>query len=209
MPSGRVFFGRCVFILNGDIHEVKPFFNDIKLKIGFAYMKDGLVYIYYGKLNKLNKDELKPGIYQEKGVYKFIKPSKKERSVYSTDNVTELNVDWMFDRVDENRDIEIINNNSDVYIPIIRENDDPLKIAIKKAIIEKRINLKNYKGKFLDNYALNNRKSGLNGPTKMSITNFKTWCEVLGLEWKLELSDNGTDKMNPMKNSILIDSNKV
>jgi len=212
MPKVKVFLGRCIFTKDDDIHEVKPFLKNIKLKKGFAYIKGVLVYIFHGKINKL-KSELEPGIYIENGTYKFVEPSRKERNFYSIDNITELNIDWLFDKVKENKEdftspeaIEIINNNREIPKLTIKPTDDFLKVAVKKIIIDKRINLKNYKNKFLDNYALNNRKSGLNNTTKMSVSNFKVWCEVLGIDWRLELFDNGTDKMNPLRESIIIDS---
>jgi len=212
MPKVKVFLGRCIFTKDDEIHEVKPFFNNDKLTVGFAYIKGDLVYIFHGKINKL-KSDLEPGIYIENGTYKFVEPSKKERKIYSIDNITELNIDWLFDKVKENKDnfanpddVEIINNNTETYTPTIKPTDDFLKVAVKKIITEKKINLKNYKSKFLDNYALNNRKSGLNNNTKMSVSNFKIWCEVLGIDWRLEIFDSGVDKMNPLKESIIIDS---
>ena len=57
-------------------------------------------------------------------------------------------------------------------------------------------------------YALNNMKSGLSKSTKMTVPNFIKWCEILGLDWELTISDNGEDNINPLSETIVV-SNKT
>ena len=73
---------------------------------------------------------------------------------------------------------------------------------IKKAIIDKRINLKNYKDKPKNKWTLNNLRMALIGNTSMSINYFRLWCEILGLDLELILKDNGTDNINPLPQPI-------
>ena len=110
--------------------------------------------------------------------------------------------------IEKDPDIEIINNNSEIFTPTIRPEDDFLKYIVKKAILDKKINLKNYRERFSNDYALNNMKSGLSKSTKMTVPNFIKWCEILGLDWEMTIKDNGDDTINPLSENIYI-SNKT
>jgi hypothetical protein len=207
--------GRLVLTVMDDFHEVELFSEGKKLKKGYGYIKDEYVYIYRGKKEKFKKSEIVCGIYMDKhGEYEFVEPSsKQEREAYSTENVIELDIGKIFEEIAEKKDdfidpedIEIINNNSEIYIPSIKEKDDFLKYAVKKAILDKKVNLKNYRNKFSNQYALNNMKSGLNKETKMTVTNYAMWCEILGLKWKLVIEDDGTDRLSPLPETIELTS---
>jgi len=208
-----VFIGsRLVMSVQDEFHEVELFNELKKLQKGFGYIKNSLVYIYRGKLKSIKLD-LKPGIYSKDNTYVFIEPSSIDSSLYSISNLIELNLDKIFSDVDANEDnfvlpddIEVINNNSEAYVPTIKDNDDFLKYIVKKIIIDKKINLKNYKGKFTNQYALNNMQSGLKKDTKMTVTNFKIWCEILDVDWEIIISDNGNDKLNPLTDDLIISS---
>lgn len=211
----KIYSGRLAFVVDDDYHEVELFVKGKKLKKGYGYIKGNYVYIYRGKKDKYKKTEMKPGIYQDKhGEYIFIEPDgKQEEAMYSTDNLIELNINKIFEDVRENKEhfidseyIEVINNNSQIYTPTIHEDDDFLKYAVKEAIIRKKINLKNYKNKFPNQYALNNMKSGLNKSTKMTVPNFNIWCEILGLKWRMVIEDDGSDKLSPLDEPIEIKS---
>jgi hypothetical protein len=211
----KIFTGRMVVTLEDDFHEVERFDPEKKLKKGYAYIDGDYVYVYRGKKEKFKRTEIVPGIYKNKrGLYEFVHPeTKKEKEEYSIDNVVELDTNKIFEEVSEKQenfidpeDIEIINNNSEIFVPTFREDDDFLKYIVKKAILDKKVNLKNYKDKFPNQYALNNMKSGLNKETKMTVTNFKSWCEILGLEWEMTVRDNGTDRLSPLPESIDVTS---
>lgn len=207
----RVFLGRMILTIGEEFHEVELFFDDKKLKKGYGYISGNYVFIYRGRLTKYkNKKELDMGIYLDDSKtpeeYMFVQPKTKEEcSKYNIDNVIELNLEKIFydiqshkDEFIDPEDIEIINNNSEIYIPTIKEDDDFLKYIVKKVIMMKKINLKNYKGRFSNPYALNNLKSGLKSNTKMSVPNFKLWEEILGFKWEMKIFDAGEDKTNPL-----------
>lgn len=210
----RVFVGtRPILIVGDDYYEVDIYIPGEKLTKGVGYIQNDTVYIYRGKLK--DKDDIEGGIYNDDGEYVFIEYKKTERSLYHINNVTELNPESIFDSVEKNKDtfiqpedIEIINNNTELYTPTIKEEDDFLKYLVKKIIIDKKINLRNYKNKFATEYSLNNMKSGLNRQTKMTVTNFKLWCEILGVKWEMVVSDSGEDPINPLPNAISINSNE-
>ena len=210
----KIFTEKLILTVNDEYHEVHLFHEGKKLKKGFGYIKGSYVYVYRGKLEKFDKKNLAPGIYLTKnGEYVFVEPDKKEKELYHINNVVELNLDKIFEDIQEHGEdfvdpevAEVINNSGEIYTPEIRENDDFLKYLVKMAILKKKINLKNYRGKFTNPYALNNMKSGLDKDTKMTVTNFKIWCEILGLKWKMILEDDGTDKHSPLPEPIEIES---
>lgn len=76
-----------------------------------------------------------------------------------------------------------MNAATSVFRPIINPEDDPLKKLIKQAIIDLEIDINSLKHKLPHKYALTNMKSALIGKTKMSITNFIVWAELLDLDF--------------------------
>ena len=212
MNEIKIFIGtRPILIVEDEYYEVDIFIKNEKLKKDVGYIIDDMVYIYRGKVK--DKTKLEFGIYNDNGEYKFIEPDNKEKDLYHVRNITELNPDSIFTNIEKDKDmfvqpedIEIINNNAEIYIPTIKEDDDFLKYLVKKIIIDKKINLRNYKNKFATEYSLNNMKSGLNRDTKMTVTNFKTWCEILGVKWDMVITDSGEDPLNPLPQDISISS---
>lgn len=213
MPKCRVFIGtQCVVIIDDEYYLVECYTKHTKLKKNKAYMKDDFVYVYRGKI-KDRSDANKPGIYKLGGEIIFIEPTGKDKDKYDIDNVNELSLSSIFDAISEDitkfvqpSDIEIINNNSETFTPTLRPEDDFLKHIVKQAILLKRINLKNYRDRFSNEYALNNMKSGLSKSTKMTVPNFIKWCEILGLDWEMTIRDNGEDTINPLPEEIYMSS---
>jgi hypothetical protein len=210
----RVFTNKAILIVDEDYHEVVTFHEGKKLKKGVGYVKGDHVYVYHGKLEKFNKNELTGGIYQDRlGDYIFIEHDEAVKDQYHLGNVTEMNLDRVFNDMGNKEgdfidpeDIEIINNNIEVWQPTIKEDDDFLKYIVKKIIIDKQVNLKNYRSKFANQFSLNNMKSGLNKNTKMTVPNFKVWCEILGIKWTMVLENNDTDKITPLPEPIEVTS---
>lgn len=215
MSKCKVFIGtQPVVIIDDEYYTVQTYSKKIKLKKNVAYIKGNYVYIYRGKI-KYESDIGAPGIYKLDNEIIFVKPKDKDKKKYDVDNVNEMSPTSIFDKVSEDvskfvqpEDIEIINNNSETFTPTIRPEDDFLKYIVKKAILDKKINLKNYKDRFTNEYALNNMKSGLSKSTKMTVPNFIKWCEILGLDWTMTISDSGSDKINPLSEDIIV-SNKT
>lgn len=212
----KVFIGtQPVIIIDDDYYTVDTFSEKGDLTKGVAYIIGDYVYPYHGKV-KSKKHITNPGIYKIDGEYVIEEPRKKDIDKYSVDNINELSKDSIFQSIESAKeefidleDIEIINNNSSSYKPIITEDDDFLKYVIKKAIIDKNINLKNYKSRFGNEYSLNNMKSALTKPTKMTVVNFLRWCEILGIKFELTVYDAGLDTMNPLPEDITISSDDL
>lgn len=212
----KVFLGRIIIGIGDAYHEVHLLTKGKKLEIEKAYIVNDFVYIYRGTIS--NPDNVCEGYlytYDNKVIIGEIHTPEMMK-MHSVNNIIELNLDNIFEDIKRNADnfntaemIEAVNNNAELFIPTINPDDDFLKYLIKKVIIDKKINLKNYKDKFASQNDLNNMKSGLTHKTKMSVVYFMKWLEILGLQCKIELSDNGTDKLAPLHEPIYLDTDEV
>lgn len=204
-----------------EIVEVKLFFPDIELIEGLGYINRDFVYIYKGEAKR---SKLLPGLYTKTKETKkgnvekefiFVGDEEDGKFVFGLDKVVVLDINKIFENLNKEpesfmttEDLESVSIDREVFVPIIRESDDFLKCAIKKAIIAKKINVKQkYKNKFSEPYQLTNRVHQLKDKTKMSTLYFMDWVELLDLDWKLILSDNGNDPANPIGEDIVIDGN--
>lgn len=207
---------RLIFKYRGMVHEVETIDGKevADLINARGYILNDLVYIFRGEFKP--GDETTAGVYTVGDELRFVDPiNDNERERYSIKNVKEivLDIDQIIREISENKetfldpeDVEIINANSEVSKFEIREDDDFLKKIIKQAIVSKEINLKNYAKKLPNKHDLGNMISTLNKQTKMSVVNFKRWCEMLGLKWSIVLEDDGSDALAPLKEIIEIDS---
>lgn len=209
----RVIIGEGIIDINKCFYHVKKFTNG-KLKKGYAYMfEDGLVLPYMGKINDyILSADVPPGVYKRGHDTAFIFPrSDKEALKYSEENIREINIDKIFKRITESKDkiptlkdIEASNNNAEITKPLINEDDDFLKKAIKEVILNKEINLKNYADKFKTPHDRTNKMGALVKNTKMSVNYFTDWCEILGVNYKLTLVDSGNDVNSPLTTEITV-----
>jgi hypothetical protein len=102
--------------------------------------------------------------------------------------------------------IRDMNAATSVFVPIINDDDDPLKKIIKQVIISKQIDINRLKHRMPKKYGLTNIKSALIGTTKMSIQNFCIWCELLGIDFTVSVNDNGNDPINPLFKDVVYTS---
>lgn len=86
---------------------------------------------------------------------------------------------------------------STIYIPTIEEDDDFLKKIIKTFIIDTRVNVRALKSKGSKEYTVSNLITGLNNKTKMSVTSFLRWCELLGLKFNMDVQSNNLINIIP------------
>lgn len=73
-------------------------------------------------------------------------------------------------------------------VPLV-EGEDPLKRLIKVCVITKHICLVDYKDKGSTPHLLNNMRSSLKRNGRMMLSYFIYWCEILGLEFELKITD--------------------
>lgn len=210
----NVFIGDRLMVITEDgFIETELFIEGKELHEGLGYIKRDFVYIYKGEAKK---SKLSPGLYTKengkKTEYIFVDGEVDNINIFNVKDVVVLDAKLIFENLQTNpnefmsaEDLEDVSVDRDIFVPIIRDSDDFLKTAIKKAIIAKKINVKQkYKDRFAQAYQLTNRVHQLREDTKMSTVYFMDWIELLDLNWKLIISDNGKDPANPIGEDIVI-----
>lgn len=100
-------------------------------------------------------------------------------------------------------------NTGDVFVPELKETDDPMERVIKLIVLNMKLKLNERRGSFDKEYSLDNLRSALNGATKnMSILKFLMWCELLGLDWEFSLINTDDNISNPLPEPIQITNRK-
>lgn len=73
-------------------------------------------------------------------------------------------------------------------VPLV-PHDDPLKWAVKLALNQKRVDLKDYKDRSPSQHTLNNMKAALKVSTqKMSLKYFVYWCEIIDMVYSFKVT---------------------
>ena len=183
-------------------------FND-----GKGYVdKDGLIWIYSANGKPKNKNEYPYFWYNKDKEMKFSNPEDDVKKKYSIENMIDMSVVNIIDTTDPNEELfdeEAINTmNSSVafYSPDINDEDDFLKKIVKCVIIMKGIDINRLKSKTGEKYDIPNMKHALQHKTKMSVSYFCKWMELLGCNFEICISDNTNDKTNPLKLPIVYQS---
>lgn len=188
-----------------------------KLEEGKAYVIGHFVYPYYGQITvDDNLDKLAVGLYKHDGEYHFRPVSSNyEKELYSIDNITATSLPAIWKEVQTNsdnfitdEDREMINSNVKEYRPTVKANDDPLKKLVKHAIIDKGVNVNLFKGVFDEKHGLTNIKSTLSNKSNLTMMKFLQWCEMLNLNYKISVYDNGDDNYYPLLHELSYDSGK-
>lgn len=147
------------------------------------------------------------------GSIDFIEPLMGRDPEFTVDNMYDLSYKNITETTPEDavlyneEAIQDMNAATTVFTPIINEDDDALKKIIKQTIIDKHIDLNRLKHKMPQKYGLTNMKQALVNKTKMSITNFNIWCELLGVTYEIIITDNGSDTIDPLNKCIHYTSN--
>lgn len=188
-----------------------------KLEDGKAYVIGEYVYPYWGQTTvDTDLDKLPVGIYKHDREYYF-RPvsSNQEKELCSIENITATSLPAIWKEVETNtenfisdEDREMINNNVKEYRPTIKVADDPLKKLVKQAIIDKGVNVNLFKGVFDEKHGLTNIKSTLNNKSNLTMMKFLQWCEMLNLNYKITVYDNGEDNYYPLLHELNYDSGK-
>lgn len=100
-------------------------------------------------------------------------------------------------------------NTGDVYVPELKETDDPMERAIKLIVLNMQLKLNERRGAFDKEYSLDNLRSALNGATKnMSILKFLMWCDLLKLDWEFSLINAEEKVFHPLAEPIVVSNHK-
>ena len=183
--------------------------------IGTAYSsKDvpcGSIYVLGGiyciRQYETDDDKIKYGIENivDRDEYEKKISSWKNKSI---DNIASSYIDDYDDNVvDTNR--SKLTNTGDVYIPELKDTDDPMERVIKLMIINMKLKLNESRSSFDKEYGLDNLRSALNGATKnMSILKFPMWCELLHCDWEFSAINGSDNVANPLPKPVTISNKK-
>lgn len=195
----------CILGYIGEVDEYK----DNK---GYIDKEKGRVYICSKDKEPLHKDvpilKIEDGKLTEKDPF-----SSVILNAFDVKNIYKLDLDTIENLTTENEELydeealADMNAATSIFIPIINDYDDPLKKMIKKAIILKGIDINRLKHRLPNKYGVGNNKQALVNKTKMSISKFNVWCELLGIEYEIILKDNGSDNQDPLDGVLHFYSN--
>lgn len=196
---------RCVNWLDLDEDGKLPSHINYEVNRGYLNLDDDTVWIYAGKNKPHNYDQY-PYFWGDKGeVPHFSEPTEESKEAFKEENLRDVSVKVIEENLEDGeelyneQEINDINNSQAVYIPLIKEKDDFLKKLVKQAIINKKIDLARLKYKTQEKYILPNMKAALDNDTKMSVVYFGHWCELLGLDFRIAVYDNGMDSRDQLK----------
>lgn len=179
------------FIKIGDeAYEVKHSKYD-KIKKNYAYIKGKYVYICDGKFKK--GEPVYPGhVYirpeEDDEKYLWVKPDTEEdKEKFSVKHIQHVSDNTLVNSINDPSLYKDpvpseVEKEEDLYAPKIKDNDDIFKRIVKEAILRKKISLRQYKGKFKNDYDISNMRYALSkkdGP--MSSKYFQKWAELLEL----------------------------
>jgi hypothetical protein len=182
---------------------------------GKGYVKDdGTVWIYTTTKPKF-VDEY-PYIWKgENDEIEYSSPSEEILKKYDINNAYSVNFSRVINETEENEqlfneeEINDINASAEVYVPVIKESDDFLKKIIKGIIIKKGIDINKLKNRTSAKYIIQNMKSALIGETKMSVTYFCYWMELLKCEFEIIVDNTEGNDEYPLENKIAISSEDI
>lgn len=172
--------------------------------------KEGTIYklndIYY--IAEYINEELAERFHEDNITTKSRYENAMHWKVRDVDNIARQYLDeHETNLVEQNRNK--LMNTGDVYVPELKESDDPMERAIKLIVLNMRLKLNERRGTFDKEYSLDNLRSALNGATKnMSILKFLMWCELLNLDWEFSLIDAEENVYHPLIEPIVISNHK-
>lgn len=195
-----------ITIIKGEVYKVQEYRPDIKLKHGFAYVKNNFIYPYMGEY--ISKFSREPGIYyvgkKKDKIHHFIKPFfLRKGSGYLMQDIKPTNIKNILDIIEHEGLIDIdsdiiLSEKGKLFAPRISDDDNFLSKVIKTAIVKKKIDLNDYKNRFKSEYELNNYRRALLQNGNMSVDKFLKWCDVLDISFEIKYfdRDNSIQPMN-------------
>ena len=170
---------------------------------------DTFVLPYRPNVNVKAKNN-KPGVYQLEGVGDFIVyPDSNDVEEYKPEVIDLTSSKSMQEYIEKqgrlrNMEKELLISPDNIFTPQITDEDTPLMKGLKKAVIEKHIDIDKYADGYGENFPNDKRKFK---DHDISIKLFERHIDVLGIKAVLVLSDSSPDIPNPIGKSIYIPLN--
>ena len=181
-------------LLPDDLEEVDEFKEDV------AYISGPYFYVYRGVGNPATKEYKMPGIYKNKDgddpKWFIVEPSTdEEKKEYEhITKVCTLHPVSIVDTANTTEELLVaIPESTKIFQPQITEKDDILKIAAKKALLAKNVDLDRYKDRFSNKNELFNFKQVLRGDNKLSMKIFTRGMDALNLEFVIIIREKSTN----------------
>ena len=171
---------------------------------------DGQIWIY--SYNKPKHKNLYPFFWKEDGELKFSDPIKIVKSAYHIDQLQDVSMVTIINTTKPNEElfdeeaIEDMNAAAAFFVPIIKPTDDFLKKIVKIVIIEQGIDINKLKAKTGEKYQLANMRAALQNSTKMSVTYFNYWMNLLNCDFTITITDNNNSSTDKLKDPIIYQS---
>lgn len=152
-----------------------------------------------------NRFDKGPGIFVGSGIAYVDEPEEykideyKDSSIIDFDNSKSIHDLMEKQRVVKSLERDILTSPDNIFTPKIFDDDSAEMKALKRAVLDKHIDLDKYEPRFGSNY--NNDKRLFN-KNNISLPMLKRLCEALDIEATLILSDKNDDVPNPMGGSI-------
>lgn len=189
--------------------------DDTEYVEGKGYCKDdGSVWIYSSVKPKLA--DAYPYIWKsDKGELEYSSPVKEIMDNYNISKAYTVNFSKVMNETADDEqlfneeEINDINASAEVYVPVVKESDDFLKKIVKGIIIKKGIDINKLKARTSAKYIIQNMKSALIGETKMSVTYFCYWMELLRCEFEIIVDNSDGNDEYPLENKIAISSEDI
>lgn len=152
----------------------------------------------------------RPGAYRAGSFYmKTVMPDSIELPNYRADDNRIVDFDKAEDireiiRAESklrNLEVSRLTTIDNICAPRIRPDDAPEMVGLKKAIIQKHIDLDKYEQRFGDNY---NNDRRLLEKDNITLTKLKTFARALDMKLTLTFEDNGKNVPNPIGEPIRV-----
>lgn len=202
--------------VNADANVNFKLAEGVELSSDIAYLIGDYFYLYRGKLSDFSAlQDLEPGIYYDDSDCKYVlcvPDTPEEIDAYKyADKITTLDADEIRNAV-LNQQIIIFNIPDTVHsnIPPESKEDDILKRAMKRALLQKGIDIDQCRARFASKNMLFNFKSVLRGDNRLSMLLFERGTEALNLKYTIILEEGGGELVGrTLKEPIIISSDEV
>lgn len=199
-----------------DVITEEEYLNNPSLYEKYTAINRGDGYIYPVIDGCSNEDAVKIGYHPLGSIDFFVLPeTEDDRAKYSDESIIPFSdIKHIKEMINSqqrlfNAERSILTNIDNLYVPSIGENDAPEMVALKKAIIDKHIDLDKYEPRFGPNY---NNDKRLLSKENLTIGKLRTFCKALDMKATLTIEDASQDVPNPIGRVItaeLTDSNKM
>jgi len=183
-----IYTSDMVVITDDELYQVDLLNMDNKeFKKGVAYIYGDYFYTYKGEA-KYDIGIAEPGIYKKNGKYILVEvTTEDDKEKYRvTDKISNTNTTNIIEMLRTNDDMLVVLPESNkIFLPELSHNDDILKRGIKQALIQKNIDIDQYKHRFTDKNALFNFKQVIKGDGKLSMLLFERGCNALNLKYTI------------------------